>query len=173
MFTFTATTEQRRIFLIGAATVAAIALTITVVRLSTCSSTDKPLSKRQLASLSTPVPFPPSLPPPRDSPLEGFFNGQERHELAKTLRQRAATAANADDFARAAELYTRALAAAPEEDATLYANRGEGLRCGACAGPARRDGGAEAVDCAAGAQGDGGSLIVVATTVLVPCSSIW
>jgi len=123
MFTFTATTEQRRIFLIGAATVAAIALTITVVRLSTCSSTDKPLSKRQLASLSTPVPFPPSLPPPRDSPLEGFFNGQERHELAKTLRQRAATAANADDFARAAELYTRALAAAPEEDATLYANR--------------------------------------------------
>ncbi|KAF8260496.1 hypothetical protein EI94DRAFT_1748267 [Lactarius quietus] len=106
------TLEHRRIFLIGAAAAAALVLTITVVRLATSSNTDtntdKPLSKRQLARLST----------------------AERRELTTTLRNTAAAHADeSGDVARAAELYTRALAAVPEEDkstvavAALYTSR--------------------------------------------------
>jgi hypothetical protein len=48
------------------------------------------------------------------------------------------------------------------EYAAAAASRGgAGLRCGACAGPARRDGGAEAVHRFAGAQGDGGQITAV------------
>ncbi|KAH9161622.1 hypothetical protein EDB89DRAFT_713480 [Lactarius sanguifluus] len=47
-----------------------------------------------------------------------------------------------------------------EHAAAAAPRGGAGLRCGAGAGPARRDGGAEAVDCAAGAQGDGGALVI-------------
>ncbi|KAH8987157.1 hypothetical protein EDB92DRAFT_1149849 [Lactarius akahatsu] len=91
MFTFTPASiapEHKRIFLIAAAAAAAIALTVVAVRSST--STDKPLSKRQLARLSP----------------------DERRALVQTLRQRAEAATQADDYERAVELYTRALAAA-------------------------------------------------------------
>ncbi|KAH9016452.1 hypothetical protein EDB85DRAFT_245856 [Lactarius pseudohatsudake] len=98
MFTFTPTSitpEHKRIFLIAAAAAAAIALTVVAVR-SSSSTTDKPLSKRQLARLSP----------------------DERRALVQTLRQRAEAATRADDYARAVELYTRALAAA---DASVVA----------------------------------------------------
>jgi len=104
MFTATSITpEQRRLFLIGAAaTAAAITLAFAAMRLSSCCSssshhTEKPLSKRQLARLSP----------------------AERRALTTTLRQRADAAAHADnnaDLAHAAELYTRALAAADDGD---------------------------------------------------------
>jgi hypothetical protein len=57
MFTaMSITPEQRRVFLIGAAAAAAIILTVSAVRLATCSSSsDKPLSKRQLQRLSPEV----------------------------------------------------------------------------------------------------------------------
>ena len=127
---FTASPDQRRIFLIGAAAVAAIALTVTVVRLASSSSndTDKPLSKRQLARLSPAVTFPPTyhLPTPNTKRKET----QERRELITTLRERADVLANADDpdYTRATELYTRALAAAAHDAdravlAALYTSR--------------------------------------------------
>lgn len=97
MFTFTPTSitpEHRRIFLIAASALAAIALTVVAVR----SSTDKALSKRQLAHLSP----------------------DERRALVKTLRERAGAATQADDYERAVELYTRALAAA-DADASAVA----------------------------------------------------
>jgi len=102
--------DQRRMFLIGAAAAAAIALTITIVRLASSSTDpDKPLSKRQLARLSP----------------------AERRILTTTLRERADVLANAEedpDFTRAAELYTRALAAAAQDAdrtvlAALYTSR--------------------------------------------------
>ncbi|KAH8980035.1 hypothetical protein EDB86DRAFT_590168 [Lactarius hatsudake] len=88
MFSFTPTSitpEHKRIFLIAAAAAAAIALTVVALRSSTTT-----LSKRQLARLSP----------------------DERRALVKTLRQRAEAATQADDYERAVELYTRALAAA-------------------------------------------------------------
>jgi len=107
MFTaMSITPEQRCIILIGAAAAAAaaIVLTVSAVRLSS-STNDKPLSKRQLLRMST----------------------EERRALTTTLRQRANAAAHADDadLERAAELYTRALAAATatttDADASLVA----------------------------------------------------
>jgi hypothetical protein len=61
-------TDQRRIFLIGAAAAAAIALTITIVRLANCSNDpDQPLSKRQLARLSPAVRSPAHPLPPTNT----------------------------------------------------------------------------------------------------------
>ncbi|KAH9165872.1 hypothetical protein EDB89DRAFT_264428 [Lactarius sanguifluus] len=102
MFTFTPTSitpEHKRIFLIAAAAAAAIALTVVAVRSSSSSTTDKALSKRQLARLSP----------------------DERRALVKTLRQRAEAATQADDYERAVELYTRALAAADADQSVVAA----------------------------------------------------
>ncbi|KAH9053073.1 hypothetical protein EDB87DRAFT_1581311 [Lactarius vividus] len=104
MFAFTPTSltpEHKRIFLIAAAAAAAIALTVAAVR-SSSTTADKALSKRQLALLSP----------------------DERRALVKTLRQRAEAATHADDYERAVELYTRALAAAdPSDAAALHTSR--------------------------------------------------
>ncbi|KAH9051630.1 hypothetical protein EDB83DRAFT_2396692 [Lactarius deliciosus] len=100
MFTFTPpsiTPEHKRIFLIAAAAAAAIALTVAAVRSAT--TTDKALSKRQLARLSP----------------------DERRALLQTLRQRAEAATQADDYPRAVELYTRALAAADADRSVVAA----------------------------------------------------
>lgn len=97
------TPEQRRIFLIGAAIALAVAAAVRIAT-SSSSGSDKPLSKRQLARMST----------------------EERRTLATTLRQRADAAAHADGagYERAVGLYTRALAAAAaaaDADASLVA----------------------------------------------------
>ena len=126
MFTaMSLTPEQRRIFLIGAAAAAAIILTVSAVQLASSSSYDKPLSKRRLLRMSTEVRKTSlSLSLVKHNVLNE--HRKERRALTTTLRQRADAAAHADDgdLERAAELYTRALAAATatdDADASLVA----------------------------------------------------